>query len=529
MNRPDAATVEILRNRLLAASEDMRMTLVRTAYTPTIYESQDCAIAILDEDANVLAQSTGLPIFLGNLEQAVADSIALRGGRETLRPGDIYFLNDSYLQGTHLQDVTTFAPIFADDSLVGYAMARAHMIDLGSYQPGGGMASTTIYHEGLRLGPIKLIDAGEPVTDMFDVMRRNSRHPDELIGDVYAMIAACQTGVERLQSIVARYGRETLAMVRDQLFEYSDIAARRAISRIPDGTYRSSGCLDDDGVIRGEPVWIQVTAHVDADRLHIDLDGTSPIVAGAINCGLAQTISSVRVAMRMLLGGDRPPDGGSFRTLTVSAPEGCFLNARVPAACGNYAASAVLLMDLVMKAFAEALPQQACAGQFGDALTEFIGRDPETGREFMFAEAHAGGWGAGEGYNGASGTIDLTNGAFRNFSIELLEARFPTTVLEYGYRRGSGGAGRFRGGDGIVRRYRVGSPTALYLWLDRTKTVPWGLLGGADGEAAHAVLRTAGGERTIFKAEGLPLDVGDEVTVFTAGGGGFGPADAVTA
>jgi N-methylhydantoinase B len=522
---PDPATVEIIRNRLLAAAEDMRVTLVRSAYTPVIFESEDCAVALLDRDAEVLAQSTGLPLFLGNIEQAVKAAVELRGGAATLRPGDVLCLNDSYIQGTHLPDFTTFAPVFAGDELVGHAVARAHMVDLAGLEPGGGMATTTIYHEGLRLGPVRIYADDAPVEDIFDVLQRNSREGDALVGDVHAMAAACRTGVQRLTTIVERWGVDVLDRARDEIFAHSDAASRAVISAVPDGVYRSSGFLDDDGVDAGRPVRIAVAITVDADTLDVDLEGSNPTVRGAINCGVAQTVSAVRVAVRLLLGGDRPPDGGTFRTLRVRVPEGCFLNASEPAACGNYAASAALLMDLVMRAFADVLPDRVCAGQFGDAISEFIGEDPRSNRRFMLGEAHAGGWGAGVGYDGADGTIDLTNGGFKNFSVELLEARHPIQIVEYGYRRGSAGAGAQRGGSGIVRTYRMqADDIALYLWLDRVATPAWGLAGGEPGASSYARLSTKdAGERLLHKAEGLVLDAGDEVTIYTSGGGGYGP------
>jgi N-methylhydantoinase B len=522
MTTPDPATLEIIRNRLLAAAEDMRVTLVRSAYTPTIYESEDCAIGILDRDAQVIALSTGLPIFLGNLGQAVVDSVAFRGGAETMRPGDIYLLNDPYLAGAHMQDCTCFAPIFHRDVLVGYAVARAHMVDLGSSEPGGGMAATSIYDEGLRLGPVRIFDGGVPCEDMFDVLRRNTRSEDELVGDVLAMAAAVRTGVDRLGDIVERWGQDVVDAACAALFAFSEQETRAAIRALPDGVYTAEGSMDDDGIDVGVPVTIAVRVTVSGDELSVDLAGTSPIVRGAINCGIAQTISSVRVALRLLLGGTRPPDGGSFRPVSVAVPEGCFLYAAKPAACGNYAASAVLLMDLVMRALSTAVPERACAGQYGDTISEFVWTDPQ-GRHLMLGEAHAGGWGAGEGYHGAT-RIDLTNGQFRNFSVELLESRYPAIVEEYGYRDGSSGLGRFNGGRGIVRRYRLLEPARMYLWMDRVQTPPWGLFGGGPGAPGFARITTADGDIDVLKCEGRPLQAGDRVAIYTAGGGGYGPS-----
>ncbi|AQT80191.1 hypothetical protein B1R94_14365 [Mycolicibacterium litorale] len=526
---PDPATLEIIRNRLLAAAEDMRVTLVRSAYTPTIYESEDCAIGLLDANAEVIALSTGLPLFLGNLGQAVADSVELRGGPATMRAGDIYLLNDSYVQGTHMQDCTAFAPVLWRSRLIGYAVARAHMVDLGSVEPGGGMASTTIYHEGLRLGPVRIFDADGPCRDILDVLRRNSRSKDELIGDVHAMAAAVRTGVQRMTDIAERWGVDVLERTRDAIFAYSEQTTRQAIAAIPDGVYHAEGSLDDDGVDIGTPVVIEVTVTVDGEELTVDLSGTSPMVRGAINCGESQTISSVRVALRLILGGDRPPDGGTFRPVAVAVPKGCFLRAEEPAACGNYAASAVLLMDLVMNAFADVLPERVCAGQYGDTISEFIWEDQRSGELKILGEAHAGGWGAGLGYPGATAVIDLTNGSFKNYSIELLESRYPVVVTGAGIRHGSGGAGEFRGGDGIVRSYRMTAPATMRVWIDRVSTPPWGLAGGEPGATAYVRVRgaDADADRLILKSDGLALDAGDEVAIVTAGGGGFGdPATA---
>lgn len=526
MTTPDPATLEIIRNRLLAAAEDMRVTLVRSAYTPTIYESEDCAIGLLDRNAEVIALSTGLPIFLGNLGQAVVDSVAMRGGRETMRPGDVYLLNDAYVQGAHMQDCTTFAPIFHGGELVGYAVARAHVVDLGSSEPGGGMAATSIYDEGLRLPPVRLFDEQGSCDDIIAILRHNTRSQDELVGDVLAMAAAVRIGSVRLNEILDRWGREVFDAACAAIFDFSEREFRAAIRGLPDGTYVAEGSMDDDGIDVGVPVTIAVAVTVTGDEISVDLAGTSPLVKGAINCGLSQTISSVRVALRLLLGGSRPPDGGTFRPVSVTVPPGCFLYAALPAACGNYAASAVLLMDLVMRALADAVPERACAGQYGDTISEFVWTDPVDHAMLMLGEAHAGGWGAGAGYDGADAVIDLTNGQFRNFSVELLEARYPAVIEEYGYRRGSEGAGSHRGGRGIVRRYRLLEPALFYLWMDRVHTPPWGLCGGQAAAAGFARLRTATGEEIVHKCEGRPLAAGDEVTIHTAGGGGYGPPPA---
>ena len=385
------------------------------------------------------------------------------------------------------------------------------------------MAATSVYQEGLRLGPVRIFDADGPCIDMLDTLRRNSRSGDELIGDVHAMAAAVSTGATRLIEIVERWGVDVFDAACEAIFDYSERETRAAIGAIPDGVYTARSCMDDDGIDIGVPVYIQVTITVAGDQVKVDLAGTSPMVKGAINCGESQTVSSVRVGLRLLLGGERPPDGGTFRPVEVTVPRGCFLYAEEPAACGNYAASAVLLMDLVMRAFADALPRQVCAGQYGDTISGFVWTDAHNGM-LILGEAHAGGWGAGDGYQGADAVIDLTNGQLRNYSIELMENRYPAVVEQYGYRDGSGGEGLFRGGRGVIRRYRLTDSALFYIWMDREVDPPWGLAGGGPAAKGFARIRTAEGEFKVLKSEGRQLVAGDEITIFTAGGGGFGPA-----
>jgi N-methylhydantoinase B len=518
----DPVTLEIVRNQLLAAADDMRVAMVRSAFTPIIYEAGDCAVALLDDGADVLAQSSGLPMFLGNLEQAVKASVELRGGPATLREGDAVCLNDSYIQGTHLVDLTVFTPVFWQHALVGYTVARADVTDVGGADPGGGFATTEIYQEGLRLGPVLVESAGDPVVDMLDTMRRNSRNGELLVGDVNAMVTACRIGEQRMRAVLDRVGLDGLREIRDELFRQSERVDRAAVSTIPDGVYRSRGCLDDDGVVRGEPVWIEVAITVAGDEMTVDFTGTSGPVIGPLNTGAAQTVSSVRVAYRLLFGGDRPPDGGSFRNLHVSVPEDSFLNAHEPVACMNYASSSVLLMDLIMRAFADVAPDRVAAGQFGDAISQIVGSDPITGGHFNLSEAHAGGWGADAAGDGADGLIDLTNGSFRNTPVEVVESRYPVQVLEYAFRTGSGGAGSHRGGCGIVRRYRFDIETDFYIWLDRMTTPAWGLFGGEPGAGSEAWVEGDGRRVQLTKANRFRIHAGEELVILTGGGGGYG-------
>jgi len=310
----DPITRSVVQHRLSSIVKEMGEAMLRTSYSQILNSSRDFSLAICDTDARLIAQADHLPVHVGALPWA---TIAVEERFKDVQPGDVFLLNDAYLQGAHLQDCTAFAPIFHDHRLVGYAVARAHMVDVGSSEPGGGMASTSIYEEGLRLGPVRVFDQDGPCADLFDVLRRNSRSPDELAGDVQAMSSAVRIGAARVGEIIDRWGLDAFDAACAAIFDYRERETRALIGALPDGTYRATGAMDDDGIDSGVPVTIAVTITVRGEELEVDLAGTSPQVRGAMNCGVAQTISSVRVALRLLLGGERPPDGGTFRPVTV--------------------------------------------------------------------------------------------------------------------------------------------------------------------------------------------------------------------
>ena len=311
----DAITVEIVRNAFVAAAEEMNATLIRSAYTPIIYEGKDCSVALLDADHRILGQSAGLPIFLGNLEICVGLTEE-RYGREVWKPGDVWMVNDSYLTGTHLNDMTVYAPIFFEDELAGFSASRAHWLDIGAKDPGGPMDSTEIYQEGLRIPPLKVVAAGEVRADITEIIALNTRFPYPTLGDLHAQIAVARTGERRLQAILERYGRETVESVRDQIFEQAERLDREAVAAIPDGTYRAEGCLDNDGVT-DDPCWIRVEVVVAGDAMTIDLSGCDDAARGSINCGEAQAVSACRVAFQAV---DQSRQADQRRH--VSAPRG---------------------------------------------------------------------------------------------------------------------------------------------------------------------------------------------------------------
>ncbi|MFE7706507.1 hydantoinase B/oxoprolinase family protein [Streptomyces sp. NPDC057486] len=521
----DPVTTEIIRCALLQAAEDMNTTLIRSSYTPTIYEAKDCAVALLDRDHHVLGQSSGLPIFLGNLEECTRATEQMYGAG-IWRPGDVWVLNDSYIGGTHLNDVTVYAPIFVDAELVGFAASRAHWIDMGSKDPGGSMDSTTIHQEGLRMGPLKIYENGEPCELVHDLISRQVRFPHPTLGDMRAQVACARTGARRLAEIVGRWGLETVLAARDAIFAQTERLERQEISAIPDGVYEATGHLDNDGIDLGTPLHVTVRVTIDGDRMTMDVTDCADQATGPVNCGAAQTVAACRVGYKLLVSGEVPLNGGSFRPLDVLTRPGTMLAAVEPAACQYYYSHLGLVIDLVVRALAPAVPDRAAAASYGDSMiVQFTGTDPRSGKLFVSQEATVGGWGAWETSDGESCLINNVNGSLRDMPVEVLETLFPVRVEEYAIRPDSAGAGRTRGGNGVVRQYRFAADQQLSLWWERSVTPAWGVFGGTAGAAPRVTLNPGcDGERSLLKTNALTVRQGDVLRCESGGGGGFGPA-----
>lgn len=517
-------TTEILRNAFLACAEDMNATMIRSAYSALIYESTDCSVALLDEHGDVLGQSSGLPIFLGNLEVCVKITAEMFGW-DIFKAGDVFIMNDSYMTGTHLGDITIFTPIFDDLRLIGFSATRAHWVDVGAKDPIGPMDSSEIFQEGIRWGPTKVYDRGIPRPDIIDLIRRNSRFGDQIIGDMNAQIAACRTGEARFRSLVRSYGYDTVKAARDEIFKQSELMERAAISEIPDGVYRAEGFIDNDGAGSG-PVPVKVAVHISGDKMTIDLDGSSPQTHGALNSGYPQAVSGCRVVYKMLIHPDRPVNGGCFKTLTVKAPEGSMFRAREPAACWWYFTPLGLLIDLVITALAPLFPDRVAAAHYGDSSVFYInGYDPRKGNSrFVSVEANPGGWGGFARGDGQDALINNTNAGFKDIPVEVFENKYPVLVHHYRLRTQSSGAGRSRGGCGITREEELLIDASISLWFERSVTPAWGLFGGRSGLGPEVMINPGRkSERHMLKANNIPLEKGDVIRFSTGGGGGFGP------
>jgi len=523
MSRVDPITTEIIRNAFISIANDMNATLIRSAFTPVIYEGKDCSVALIDEYGEVLGQSLGLPLFLGNLEICVK-LIAEQFGWDYFHDGDVFYMNDSYMTGTHLNDSTIIMPIFWRGRRVGFAASRAHWLDVGAKDPGTPVDSHEIYQEGVRWGPTRLYAAGKPRDDVIDLLRRNSRFGESTIGDMNAQIAAGRTGEQRLCALFDRFGAETITSASEEIFKQTELLERTAVEALPDGEYNAEGFLDDDG-LGSDPLLVKMKITVKGDSMTIDLDGSAEQARGPVNCGMTQTIAAARVAYKLLICPEVSPNGGSFRALEVLAPQKTIFSAQEPAPCGWYFSSLGLLIDLVIKALAPVLPDKAAGAHYGDSMVITVaGHDPRHDDQFyLMIEPTTGGWGGFDGGDGASSLINNVNGSFKDLPIEVFESKYPIQILSYGIRQDSGGAGKYRGGNGTFREYLILADSDLFLWFERSKTTGWGIFGGASGAAPNVTVKRPDEEQLEFlKVNGIRVCEGTVIHSLTGGGGGYG-------
>jgi N-methylhydantoinase B len=526
----DPITLEVIRNRMIAASRDIRRTIERAAYSPILYEVVDFSCGILDSEANLIAETPGLPIFLANLGYAV-ESTYKTIGRKNLNRGDVILCNDPYNGGgTHCPDLTVLCPSYYDGEIRGWAAFRGHTVDMGGIYPGGWYSNTTeVFQEGFRLPPVKLMVKGKPNEDVFRLIRANTRVPDAVLGDVRAMIAAVRKASGRFYEIIDTYGLNvTLSAIREML-DQGEKMARAAVRRIPNGTYEAEALLDGDGnddAPLDEKVWVRLAIKVEDEELTMDFTGTDPQCRGPMNVPEPSTVSSARYGFKIITTPQLPSNEGFFRPLKVVIPEGSLLKPKFPAACAMWPAPTTTIPDLILKALAPALPDRVRAGHFGDSMANFIyGIDPRTKRYYVCAEGDAGGYGGKPYEDGEHAFFSMDLGDTYNVPVEVAEVRYPWRVERFELRQGSGGPGKFRGGLGVIRDYRIiGHKAGLTVTTDRVKyTPPWGLFGGKPGSTNITVVYRKGGEQEKWrKISNLPLNENEVVSFQTGGGGGYG-------
>jgi N-methylhydantoinase B len=524
----DPTRLEIFKNLFHSVAEEMGAALRRAAFSPNIKERRDYSCAVFSAAGEVLAMGDHMPVHLGSMPASVAAAIeALRLG-----PGDVALLNDPYAGGTHLPDLTMVMPVFfsARERRAGrprfYVANRAHHADIGGAQAGSMGLSREIYQEGLRIPPVKIYAGGRIVRDILAMLLANVRTAREREGDLTAQIAACRIGERRLGEILRRYGDRETARYERHLLDYSDRMMRGTLRTIPDGTYRAEDFLDDDG-ITDRPLRIAVTIRIRGATAEVDFTGTAPQCAGSVNSVAAITESAVFYVFRCLVDEQVPATAGLMRPIRVHAPEGTLVNARPPAAvAGGNVETSQRTVDVLLRALARAIPRRIPAASQGTMNNLTLGgTDPRTGEPFAYYETVAGGMGARPGADGIGGIhTHMTNSL--NSPVEVLEHAYPVRVRRYGLRPGSGGPGRWRGGDGIVREIELLTETQVGLLCDRRKTAPWGLAGGGAGKRGKNLLLGSGRKRR--RAQELPskttlyAPAGSVLRIETPGGGGWG-------
>ena len=518
----DPVTLEIFKSLFSSIAEEMGAVLGRTGFSPNIKERQDYSCALFDAQGRLVAQAAHLPVHLGSMPASVASAIQ----RLDLDPGDIAILNDPYLGGTHLPDVTLVMPVYvAEEALAAYVANRAHHADIGGSSPGSMPIASEIFQEGLIIPPVKLARGGVLDEQVLSIICRNVRTPEERRGDLAAQVAAARTGETRLAEVVRKYGFDQVRVHMQGLLDYSERLTRAAISRIPDGRYAFEDVLDGDG-FSSDPIPIRVVVTVDGDALTADFEGTAPQAAGPVNAVLAVTESAALYVIRCVAGEHVPANQGCLAPLRVLAPSGSVVNASKGAAvsAGNVETSQ-RIVDVLLGALAQALPEVIPAASQGTMNNlAFGGDDPERRRPFAYYETVAGGMGARPSAPGLSAIhTHMTNTL--NTPIEALEFELPVRVREYRIRRGSGGRGKFPGGDGVRRGIQFLAPTEATIIADRRVSRPYGLGGGEAGVPGRNLLHRAGGggaEKLAPKVR-LSLQPGDVLTIETPGGGGWGP------
>ncbi|MFQ5803538.1 MAG: hydantoinase B/oxoprolinase family protein [Candidatus Methylomirabilales bacterium] len=520
MGRYDPIKLEVFKNLLASVAEEMGVALCRTGHSPNIKERRDYSCAIFDGEGEMIAQAAHIPVHLGSMPLAVKG--AMEGRR--VGPGDTVILNDPYRGGTHLPDITLISPVFGDESPspLFFVANRAHHADVGGMAPGSMAVATEIFQEGIRIPPVRLVEGGTLHRDVVDLLLVNVRTPQEREGDLEAQLAANETGRKRLLEIVARYGANETLHYMGELKAYAERMTREAIRRIPDGRYTFEDYLDDDGIMT-KPVRIAVTVTVTGDQAVIDFTGTSPQVSGSVNAVYAVTLSAVFYVFRCLVDFDIPSNAGCVAPLTVVAPTGTVVNAVPPAAvAGGNVEMSQRIVDVLLGALAKALPDRIPAASAGTMSNLMIGGyDSERGQNFAYYETIAGGMGARPTRDGLDAVqTHMTN--TRNTPIEALEHAYPLRVLRYEIRRGSGGKGKYRGGDGIRRDFQLLTDATVGLLSDRRRFRPYGLRGGESGQAGESILMTPSGEKSLGSKFHIRVGAGEVISIRTPGGGGYG-------
>ena len=523
----DSVRLEVYRHLFTALAEEMGAALKGAAYSPNIKERRDYSCALFDGTGRVVAQGDHMPVHLGAMPMSVTAALEEIGA---FHPGDVIALNDPFRGGTHLPDITLVMAVFAEatDAPLGYLAVRAHHADVGGMTAGSMPLAREIYQEGLRIPPVRLIRGGQRNDDIWRLVLANVRTPDERAGDLAAQLGCLAVGERRLLALVERAGADEVRAAMNEIVAYGERMLVRALERIPAGVYVAEDVLEDDGFGNG-PLPIVVRVAVAGDTITADFAGSAPQTEGGVNAVAAITVSAVRYVVRCiaeaLLNEPLPAGGGAMRCVHVRLPPASIVNAAPPAsvAAGNVETSQ-RITDVLFAAFAQALPDIVLADSQGTMNNLTLGGiDPRSGRPFAYYETMGGGMGASPSGDGLSGVhVHMSNTL--NTPIEALEHAYPVRITHYSLRRGSGGAGEHRGGDGIRRDIQLLADADVSLLTERRTIAPHGIHGGGDGATGANLLLSNGQETELPSKTTFRARAGDTLSVRSPGGGGCGEA-----
>jgi N-methylhydantoinase B len=517
----DPITTEVIRHGLNSAAEQMKRALIRTAFSPVIYEVLDFAVAIYDRRIRLLAQAPALPLFMGTMSFCVEAAVEAVGGEEALEPGDIVLYNVPYGTGSHPQDAAVVMPVFLGDTLIAYTTIKGHWLDIGGKEPYS-TDTVDVFQEGTIFPGVKLYRRGELVPDIFRMATANSRVPKMVAGDLNAEVVGVRTGANALLALVERYGLETFEECVERMFDHGEAVVRAYFEQIPDGTYVGHGRLDNDG-ITDEAVPFDVVVEVSGSDVRIDYSNAPDALPGPFNAPLASTVSASRIAIQMLAGGNEAPNEGHFRAIDVVARPGSMFYPLSPSPTFLCTWSALQAIEVIYDAVAKAIPEAVPAWS-SSCLCALVwwGVREATGEPWADGSPHPIGQGAHVNGDGAS-LIHVSEAATRFSPVEVWESRNPWLVEQVELAADSGGAGRHRGGLGVDMSFQMLEDAYVTVVLERTTIGSPGLEGGCAGRPNSARIRYADATgRSLSKATRLSVPKGATIDLLTGGGGGYG-------
>jgi len=523
--RPDPVITEIVRNCLVAATEEMKTNLMRTAYNMIIYEALDFTVGLFDARGNILSIGLGLPMFIRGISDTIK-AMLNHFSPAGIEPDDILLTNDAYVTGSHLNHITVAVPIFHKGELVAFSGCMAHWQDIGGTLGG---ITTDIYAEGLQIPIVKAYRAGVPNDELLSIIKMNVRLPDGAMGDLRAQVASIKTGKRRFEEMIQKYGCDESLAATDAILDQSEALSRARVAEIPDGIYEAESFMDDDGVTTGQRIPIRVRVEIASDRMKVDLTELAKQVLGFFNSGETAGRSCCQVAFKCLTSPiDMPINEGQFRALEIVLPPGSVVSAVKPAAMRMWMTYPMTIIDTIFKALAPAIPNRVISAHHADLVIGRVhGRRPSDGTFYIYIGGLiGGGWGAKHNSDGMSATVAINDGDTHNGPSEQVEAKFPLLVERYCLRQDTGGAGRFRGGLGTEQIVQARHEIRFNAQIERVNCRPWGLFGGLAGAGNGVVIHAFGNKHedrfSNGKAFNYVLRAGDAYILRSGGGGGFG-------